>query len=59
MTPFLEVGTDPNPWRTELPTTDILALEDGFVRIPTGPGLGVDIDETYLRRVALTSQVIR
>ena len=59
VTPFLEVGTDPNPWRTELPTTDILALEDGCVRIPTGPGLGVDIDETYLRRVALTSQIIR
>ncbi len=57
--PYLEVGTDPNPWRTELPTTDILALEDGFVRIPMGPGLGVDIDETFLRAVAVTSQVIR
>ncbi len=59
VTPFLEVGTDPNPWRTELPTTDILTLEDGFVRIPEGPGLGVEIDESYLRRVALTSQRIR
>lgn len=59
VTPYLEVGTDPNPWRTELPTTDILALEDGFVRIPRGPGLGVDIDESFLRSVAVTTQVIR
>ncbi len=59
VTPFLEVGTDPNPWRTELPTTDILTLEDGFVRIPSGPGLGVEINESYLRSVALASQVIR
>ncbi len=57
--PFLEVGTDPNPWQTELPMTDILALEDGFVRIPTGPGLGVDIDEGYLRAHSVWSQVIR
>jgi len=59
VTPFLEVGTDPNPWRTRLPTSDILTLTDGFVAIPTGPGLGVDIDEAYLRSVALTTQVIR
>lgn len=57
--PFLEVGSDPNPWRTDLPTTDILALTDGYVRVPTGPGLGVDIDEAYLRRVARTTQEIR
>jgi D-galactarolactone cycloisomerase len=59
VTPFLEVGTDPNPWRTELPTTDILALEDGFVRIPTGPGLGVDIDEGFLRAQATSHRVAR
>ncbi len=59
VTPFLEVGTDPNPWRSELPTTDILALEDGHVRIPTGPGLGVDIDEGFLRSQARTRQVVR
>lgn len=58
-TPYLEVGTDPNPWRTELPTTDLLALEDGCVRIPAGPGLGVDIDEGFLRSRALTRLVVR
>lgn len=58
VTPFLEVGTDPNPWRTELPTTDLLALEDGFVRIPTGPGLGVEIDVDFLRSRATSHQVI-
>jgi len=59
VTPFLEVGTDPNPWRTELPTTDILVLEDGFVGIPPGPGLGVDIDEAFLRAQATSHQVVR
>lgn len=59
VTPFLEVGTDPNPWRTALPTTDILALDDGCVRIPDGPGLGVDIDEDFLRAQARTHQVVR
>ncbi|MEZ4596080.1 MAG: enolase C-terminal domain-like protein [Chloroflexota bacterium] len=59
VTPFLEVGTDPNPWRTDLPTTDILVLEDGFVGIPPGPGLGVDIDEAFLRAQATSHQVVR
>ena len=59
VTPFLEVGTDPNPWRDDLATNDVLALEDGYVRIPTGPGLGVDIDEAFLRREAVTAQTVR
>jgi D-galactarolactone cycloisomerase len=58
VTPFLEVGTDPNPWRERLVIGDPLALEDGFVRIPTGPGLGVEIDEEFLRAQAVTHQVI-
>ncbi len=33
---------------------DAFAYEDGYVRIPDGPGLGVEIDEEYLRqRVAV------
>jgi D-galactarolactone cycloisomerase len=55
--PFLEVGTDPNPWRDDLAVGDPLALEDGHVRIPTGPGLGIEIDEAHLRAHAVHSEV--
>jgi D-galactarolactone cycloisomerase len=57
--PFLEVGTDPNPWRIDLPIGDPLALEGGHVRIPTGPGLGIDIDEAFLRSQATFTDLIR
>jgi D-galactarolactone cycloisomerase len=49
--PFLEYGVDDNPHRTGLLATP-LEFEDGWVTIPTGPGLGVDIDEDYVRRHA-------
>jgi D-galactarolactone cycloisomerase len=57
--PLLEVGSEANPWRTDLATTDILAMEDGLVRIPTGPGLGIDIDEGMLRAHAVSHRVVR
>jgi D-galactarolactone cycloisomerase len=58
-TPFLEVGTDPNPWRDELPVGDPLALDaDGCVAIPTGPGLGITIDEGFLRGQATLTEAI-
>jgi D-galactarolactone cycloisomerase len=40
-----------NPFRTDI-VSDPFRLEDGAVRIPTVPGLGVDIDESALRRYA-------
>lgn len=49
--PFLEYGVDDNPHRTGLLATP-LEFEDGWVTIPTGPGLGVEIDEDYVRRHA-------
>jgi D-galactarolactone cycloisomerase len=49
--PILEVGIGENPWRT-----DVLAagwqLKDGWVDIPTGPGLGIEVDEAFVRRHA-------
>ena len=58
-TPFLEVGTDPNPWRDGLPIGSPLALDaDGCVAIPTGPGLGVEIDEGFLRANASYTELI-
>ena len=31
---------------------DVFAYEDGFVKIPDGPGLGLEIDEEYVRERA-------
>lgn len=48
--PWLELGTS-NPWREELLTTPPV-LRDGGFDVPTGPGLGVTVDEERLRAVA-------
>ena len=50
-TPFLEFGVDDNPYRSALLATP-LEFKDGWVTIPTGPGLGVEIDEDYVRHHA-------
>jgi len=56
--PLLEVGTGENPWRT-----DVLSrgwqLRDGWVDIPTGSGLGIEVDEGFVRRHALDHRVVR
>ena len=39
--PMLEIGSDPNPWRTDLFSTP-LRQKNGWVDVPTGPGLGFD-----------------
>jgi L-alanine-DL-glutamate epimerase-like enolase superfamily enzyme len=46
--PLLEIGTDVNPWRTEL-LSEPLRMQDGWVDVPTGPGLGVTVDEAFVR----------
>lgn len=45
---YLEYGVDDNPHRAGLLATP-LEFRDGWVTIPAGPGLGVEIDEEYLR----------
>jgi D-galactarolactone cycloisomerase len=47
--PMLEYEQTFNPFRDELSTTD-LTHKDGFVDVPTGPGLGIDIDRAVLAR---------
>jgi D-galactarolactone cycloisomerase len=47
--PMLEYDTTENPLRTALLSTP-LAPTDGFLAVPTGPGLGVTVDETALNR---------
>jgi D-galactarolactone cycloisomerase len=54
--PFLEYGVDDNPHRSGLLATP-LAFHDGWATIPDGPGLGVELDEDYLRRHAVDKRV--
>jgi D-galactarolactone cycloisomerase len=49
--PLLEVGTGHNPWRTEV-AAGWRVGRDGWVDIPTGPGLGIEVDEAFVRRHA-------
>ena len=50
--PLLEYGIDENPNRERL-LVEPPVIEDGWLQVPTGPGLGVEIDEDYLRSAAV------
>ncbi len=54
---FLEYGVDDNPHRAGVLATPF-EFKDGWATIPTGPGLGVEIDEDYLRHHAVSMMVI-
>lgn len=47
--PMLEMDTIENPFRDEIVARPF-QLEQGFVQIPTGPGLGIEIDEAMVRK---------
>jgi D-galactarolactone cycloisomerase len=51
--PMLEFDVTENPFRTEICLGDPFALDDGYVQVPDGAGLGIEIDESALRRYAL------
>lgn len=50
--PLLEYGIDENPNRERL-LVEPPVIEDGWFQVPTGPGLGIEIDEDYLRSAAI------
>jgi len=50
--PILEFDRTPNPFRQAVLTAPI-EHEKGMVRIPSAPGLGIDIDRSALERFAL------
>jgi D-galactarolactone cycloisomerase len=50
--PLLEVGTGENPWRTDVLSDGWRLGRDGWVDIPAGPGLGIEVDEAFVRRHA-------
>ena len=48
--PILEHDVGENPIRTDI-LTEPLTLDDGWMTIPDGPGLGIEVDEVALRRL--------
>lgn len=52
--PVVEFGIDGSVWRTEV-LTEPHVIDEGRIRVPTGAGLGVEIDEEHVRRVAVAS----
>ena len=47
--PLLEFDMSEHPIRDAV-TTEPIVQEDGFVRVPTGPGLGIEVDRATLER---------
>lgn len=52
--PVLEFGIDGSVWRTSL-LVEPHVMTDGRMPVPTGPGLGIEIDEAHVRQVAIAS----
>ena len=53
--PPVEFDITENPFRDNVVVGDPFKLSDGCLELPSGPGLGVEIDETALRRYAAHS----
>jgi len=51
-TPLLEIDQGENPWRDGL-AIEPLKPRDGFVTVPTKPGLGIEINEEVVRKYAV------
>ena len=51
-TPFLELDQSENPWREGLAKGQI-EIQDGFVRVPRKPGLGITVDEELVQKYAV------
>lgn len=49
--PMLELDVYDNPFREQLPLHPF-AQQQGYVAIPQGPGLGIEIDETVIKKYA-------
>jgi len=47
--PLLEIINVQNPIRDELPNVP-MQLENGYVTIPSGPGLGIEIDRAVIEK---------
>jgi D-galactarolactone cycloisomerase len=52
--PMLELDRAENPFRDEL-ISRRFAVQQGYVEIPTGPGLGIEIDEEVIKKYLVKS----
>ena len=52
-TPMLEMDTAENPFRDQLAGSQLHIGKDGLVAVPSGPGLGIEIDEEMVKRYAI------
>lgn len=50
--PMLEFDTYDNPFREEI-ITKPFALQQGYIAVPTGPGLGIEVNEEVLKKYAV------
>ena len=51
-TPMLELDQAENPWRDSL-ATERFVFRDGFMTVPTKPGLGIEVDEDVVKQYAV------
>lgn len=51
-TPMLELDQAENPWRDGL-ATERFELRDGFMPVPTKPGLGIEVNEEVVKQYAV------
>lgn len=49
--PLIELDRSPNPIRDALDTCKIIDQINGRIKVPTGPGLGIDVDEEVMRAI--------
>lgn len=41
---------------TYVTNPEVFAVEDGFVKVPTGPGLGIEINEALVRELSASAK---
>ena len=54
----MEFDQTPNPIRDDLCSIRF-EQKDGFIAVPEGPGLGVEIDESVLKKLCATHVVTK
>jgi D-galactarolactone cycloisomerase len=52
-TPMLEMDTAENPFRDQLAGDQLHIGKDGMVAVPTGPGLGIEVDEEMVKHYTI------
>jgi D-galactarolactone cycloisomerase len=53
---FFEYETSPNPLRQKLVQENVMELENGFIRVPQEPGLGITINREILEKFSSRSR---